>query len=546
MSQPYSEVKASSIAGVVLDCDLTTGTKIGGGTATDNTAALNGFLANASATNPLKLILDGPSLVTGLVLSSAGYTTIEGTEAGPGSGIYVQAASNHDAIQNGIPYNFAGFQPTGSPPAQTGPVMLRNFMINGNRGNGTNGNSNSGNPNGITGTYWYCNITLYGVQNLHIEDMYIFNAPQYGIRLMNCSDVHISNNRISNLNLGPNTNGDGIHLCGPVTDVFITNNYLNSVHDAIALNAPEGYPNGVIDRVVAVGNTFQNTDRAMRSYGHIEAQVGSVVFSDNEGTVGTDVIVLGVNDGIAPATGDIAVRSLVASGNKFVTTGNWLSLQAGVGEVTLTDCQWLSPSNNGAFIIGEIAGTISSLTINNCSIYRNTAGGGGNPTATDLLVATVAITIKKLTINGFYVIDEQGQTYSAITRALYLNFATITISQLVLAAIDLTHIALLADSYATVASVIGPGLGSQTSTKTSAYTLLPTDGTVFVDCTAGAVSITLPAQQYAGHTIEVVKIDSSANAVTLVGTISGAASPTLTSQYAKQRFETSGTAWFNV
>jgi hypothetical protein len=546
MNQGFNSVLASSLTGVVLDCDLSTGNHINGGAATDNTAALNAFLATASATNPIKLILDGPSLVTGLVISSAGYTTIEGIGGGLGSGIFVASGSNHDAIQNGIPYTSAGFAPTTAAPPQTGPVALRNFMINGNRGDGTHGNSTSGSPAGISGTYWYCNITLYGVQNLHIEGMHLFNQPQYGIRLMNCSNVHINNNKISNLNLGTNTNGDGIHLCGPVTDVFITNNYLNSVHDAVAVNAPEGYTNGVIDRVIVMGNTFQNTDRAMRCYGHSEAQVGSVVFSGNEGSVFVNVIVLGVNDGITPSTGDMAVRSLLASGNKFTTGTNWLSLQGGVGEVVLTDCQWLSPTNNGAFIVGEgFAGTISSLTLNNCSIYRSTAGNG-NPSANEFLVGTAAITIKKLVINGMYVIDEQGQTYSALTRALYLNFATVTISQLVLASIDLTHIALLCDAYNSVTSIIGPGLGSQTSTKTAAYTLLPTDGTVFVDATAGAVSITLPAQQYAGHAIEVVKIDSSANAVTLVGTISGAASPTLATQYAKQRFATSGTAWFTL
>lgn len=545
MNQGFNCVYASSLEGVVLDCDLFLGTKIGGGAATDNTAALNKFLATASAANPIKLILDGPTLVTGLVISFAGYTIIEGIGAGPGSGIYVQSGSNHDAIQNGIPYTTLGFAPTTAAPAQTGPVALRNFMINGNRGDGTHGNSSSGLPRGIDGTYWYCNIALYGVQNLHIEGVYSYNQPQYAIRLMNCSDVHITNNRISNLNLGTNTNGDGIHLCGPVTDVFIANNSFNCVHDSIAVNAPEGYTSGIIDRVVVIGNTFQNADSALRCYGHSEAQVGSVVFSDNIGTVVLHVIVLGVNDGIAPATGDIAVRSFAGAGNIFVSAGNWLSLQAGVGDVVLTDCQWLSPTGNGAFVVGEVAGTTSSLTLNNCSIYRTTAGSG-NPSSNEFLVGTAAITIKKLVLNGIYVIDEQGQSFSAIGKALYLNFATVTITQLVLAYIDLTHIALLADAYTTVASIIGPGLGSQTSTKTSAYTLLPTDGTVFVDCTAGAVSITLPAQQFAGHTIEVVKIDSSGNAVTLVGTISGSASPTLTSQYAKQRFVTSGTAWFTA
>ena len=97
-----------------------------------------------------------------------------------------------------------------------------------------------------------------------------------------------------------------------------------------------------------------------------------------------------------------------------------------------------------------------------------------------------------------------------------------------------------------IGSFIGNGLGSQTISKTAAYTVLPTDGTIFVNSTTAAFNLTAPAKLYAGHTVQVVKTDSSANAVTRVGTFSGVANPTLASQYSKARWTTDGTTLFDV
>lgn len=59
-----------------------------------------------------------------------------------------------------------------------------------------------------------------------------------------------------------------------------------------------------------------------------------------------------------------------------------------------------------------------------------------------------------------------------------------------------------------------------------------TDDTILCDATAGAFNITLPlAAQVGGLRVTIKKIDASANAVTLVGTIDGAVNPTLAAQY---------------
>src|SRR4051812_501659 len=54
-------IYASAIPGVVLDCDIRTGAKIGGGTPTDNAARINAVLATATAARPIHLVIDGGS-----------------------------------------------------------------------------------------------------------------------------------------------------------------------------------------------------------------------------------------------------------------------------------------------------------------------------------------------------------------------------------------------------------------------------------------------------------------------------------------------------
>lgn len=86
--------------------------------------------------------------------------------------------------------------------------------------------------------------------------------------------------------------------------------------------------------------------------------------------------------------------------------------------------------------------------------------------------------------------------------------------------------------------------------KTASYTVLATDGNTgfAVDATSGAATLTLPdtAGIAAGWEVEVHKVDSSANAVTVVpnsGTLAGEASIILKNQYNAARFMWTGTVW---
>ena len=65
-------IRASEI-GCALDCDLSNGrNKHTGGAATDDGPRINAAMANASASNPITLIIDGSAMISGLFLPAGG------------------------------------------------------------------------------------------------------------------------------------------------------------------------------------------------------------------------------------------------------------------------------------------------------------------------------------------------------------------------------------------------------------------------------------------------------------------------------------------
>lgn len=535
------QVSASSI-GVVMDCNVATGQKIGGGTPTDNTTVLNTWLASVGGiTNPVELLVDGGFACKGVVLPSAGYVKLRGI--GQGAGVFILPGSNADPIQNGIPYNIGGFSPVGVAPAPGGPVHLENFMINGNRGNGTNGNCNTGDPRGISGTYFYCNITLYGVNGLYIKDMYIYDAPAYSIRIMNCVHVWIKNNIIYNPNTTTTINNDGVHVDGPGSDIHIIDNLINNNYsdDGIAINPPEGYSGGYnIEDVEILGNNCESVLHGVRIYGFADNNLGTVNCSNNNIIANNTGIYIGAN---SAGTGDASGRVLNFNGNtcKMVAGGAFFLISSSVGVINISNCVMRNGGFGGNFVNCQFANglQVSALNISKCSIYRST---DGNTTALNLLQAGITITFNRVSIDDFKIIDQTGHSYGNVTKLL--GMSSITINTLTVGTLDMTNVSTFCDSYTNIGAFNGPGLGSQASAQSAAYTLQPTDSIIYA--TAGsAFTVTLPAKKYIGHNITVIKVDASANAVTLGGTISGVANPTLTTQYSFANFTTDGTNWYN-
>jgi hypothetical protein len=86
-------------------------------------------------------------------------------------------------------------------------------------------------------------------------------------------------------------------------------------------------------------------------------------------------------------------------------------------------------------------------------------------------------------------------------------------------------------------------------TVTATAAAAASDRTILCDASAGAITLTLPAAStMAGRVLTVKKIDASANAVTIdpngVETIDGAATRTLSTQYASLTIHCDGSAWW--
>ena len=83
-------------------------------------------------------------------------------------------------------------------------------------------------------------------------------------------------------------------------------------------------------------------------------------------------------------------------------------------------------------------------------------------------------------------------------------------------------------------------VGGTIRTVTATGLVLPTDGTIRADSTAGAITLTLPITPDDGQVVIVKKIDASANAVTINGNgnlIDGSATKTIAAQYGVLRLE---------
>lgn len=89
-------------------------------------------------------------------------------------------------------------------------------------------------------------------------------------------------------------------------------------------------------------------------------------------------------------------------------------------------------------------------------------------------------------------------------------------------------------------------LRDTTRVVTADTTATVNDGTILADATLGPVAVTLPtAAEAMNVTLTIIKSDASGNAVTVVGTVSGAVDPALAARYDSTTIRScgSGTSW---
>ncbi len=451
-----SYVWASKI-GCALDCDLRTGrNKRTGGHATDDAPLLNAALAGASKDHPITLIIDGSALISGLFLPAGGFWSIAGL--GCGTGFFIKSGTNNDGIHNGDAQANVPADPGPPAPLRGSSVSLKNFTLSGNRGNGRNGDSTTGLAQGGKKA-WYIGINLMNLDDITIENVVVVNTSSYHMRLSNVGNVKVSGCVMHSH--GYNT--DGIHFDGPANDISISGCDFVSDDDSIALNCPEGY-SGNISRVTVTNCTF-NSWSLMRLYtaSNLPGQfsIDTVNVSNCQGTLSEMAFAIGLNGESLPNS----VASLTVS-DCDLTTPMILGISENFGAITLRNILfrptishvvWVKPQYNHKPAIlrpGPINGTISwsgsSLTVENCVIYRDS---NLIPAAVVLENASV---IQNLVFNGFSVADAAA----APAVPALLEIAAGRVEQLVVDSAKGTNItaAVGANEFSRLGSVSGSGV----------------------------------------------------------------------------------------
>jgi hypothetical protein len=389
-------VYASSIPGVVLDCDIRTGAKIGGGSPTDNVTALNAVLATATATNPVHLIIDGGSAIghPGLLIPPTGHVTISGQ--GWDTGFFVLSGSNSHAIRNTGPTDLDSAQvwsPGVGPTANAGSnVTLSSFRIHCNRGVYPNGNANGGSDGTFTagvviadarGTYtsqWLLTgVFLRALDNVVLDRLWIYDAPTFHVSLYACTRVWASGCRVEAAHPEFSGNTDGFHFNGGCSRVLVDRCWFATGDDCVAFNMDEGNAQDGADLVMA-DCIAEGCQSVLRVYGKDFGSCRRVEMRNVKATgIRFWAITLGDDNfsGAAPLLAE-GTHSLSVTDCDFGFTSGAtaaVTIAASAGTIDLCRVRMHDPGAPISLVKQTTPNsTVSVLKITDCSIHRSTSG----------------------------------------------------------------------------------------------------------------------------------------------------------------------------
>ena len=203
-----ARIVIASESGAKLDSDVIKG----GGT--DDTALIQGILDRAPKLGSLKLVVDGPILVTGLTVHS--NTTIECLNRA--CGFYLADNSNRPLIANATP------QPEGRDDRN---LSFLGGTYNGNAEHQEHSTREHG---------WTTTFALHGVEQVLFRDVSITNSRTFAVYLTNWRRVVFENIYINLDHIPTRSNQDGIHVQGPGEFLSIRNVQGRAWDDMIALN----------------------------------------------------------------------------------------------------------------------------------------------------------------------------------------------------------------------------------------------------------------------------------------------------------------------
>lgn len=416
---PEQTVYASKIPGVTLDCNLVSGKTASGGTCTDNTVAINRILNTATSTSPVKLVIDGATATSGIIIPREGHVTIEGL--GWDTGFFVKSGANSACISNG----FVSYPLPTADTKTGGNITLSNFKCHGNRGTFPNGNSNNGDARGSALNY-YSGISIFGVSNVTMDHIWMYDAPTYGVNVGNIGIVNLTNSRVDSPQSAGVSNTDGIHVNGPADNVFISDTYFHTADDAIAFNAPESY-GGTINNVTINNIVADQCASIIRSYQYLIAPltgnygVNSMVVNNLVGSVTGLFFPFQLYSPDQPPGTPADLSNSLKMSNVTVTGSQsgaaFIDMNGEWGEVSFDHVSWLAPQGADQFLKLRPTSTFASVSLSDCKIYRNT---GGNAAAYALQVQN-GVTVKRLMMDNFAIEDMVGQTYGPIGSLIDIN-----------------------------------------------------------------------------------------------------------------------------
>jgi hypothetical protein len=427
-------VSKASELGCALNCNILTG----GGT--DDHALLQAFLNTASATNPIKLILDGCAYIgAGLIIAQPGYTTIEGT--GWQSGLFLGNNVNQNVITAGANItttNYTAAGPYGAaaagsyawtlPTRSTANVVLRDFTIN---------------PNSIGQTSDGFGVLFVNSTNILIDHVNFLKALVFASTYSNCANIVVRGCSFTSDSFGH----DGVHLDGPVEDVRISDCVFATGDDAIAVNCPEGY-GGDISRVAVTNCIFDNALTVMRIYTSLGTSAmptnnihaaRQIVVSNCVGSTRYCAFSLGINGGggneslsTADQIEDLLIENCDIMSDTSLSGLGWILFSDAVGFLQARGCVMRAPQSTAPFVMFNGTSAAGHIALSDITILRN-ADGSSTPALVD---TTSAAGVGKLTISGARVTDAVGSSYTAIPAAL--NLAN-TVSELIVESLDMDH-----------------------------------------------------------------------------------------------------------
>lgn len=200
--------------GCISDADLNIGSTTFG---TNNTAAIQAVLDEASTGTPIKVIVDGKYSTNGLVIYS--NTTIEASSQS--NGFILRSGSDSPLFINANP-SYTTITDTN--------IKFQGGTYNFNGVNQVHNNITYGI---ITG------LNLVGVKNVWIEDCIMYNPSTYCVWFLRWENIHVTG-CVIDTGVGV-TNKDGLHFNGVGENAFVENNIIRFKDDAIAFTADDSH-----------------------------------------------------------------------------------------------------------------------------------------------------------------------------------------------------------------------------------------------------------------------------------------------------------------